>query len=175
MVRDSTTRDIDKGQDFIVRQAKNIKGSFVKVGLQGESGQKPHGATHDAATVVDVGVFNEFGAPRANVPERSFIRSTHDEKKGAWSALTKASLNKILALRLTADKALGVIGLRIQNDIKFKIRSGVPPPNEPSTLRRKLAKTAGTKRGQPRNKRKPVTLIDKGQMLNSIIFVKFMS
>lgn len=169
MARREYTRDIDRGQDFIVREAKNIKGSYVKVGLQGETGQKPHGDKFNKATVVDVGVFNEFGAPRAKVPERSFIRSTHDEKKNEWSGLTKALLNRILMLRLTADKALGIIGLRIQNDIKAKIKSGVPPPNATETLRRKLAKTA---KG---SKREPVTLIDKGQMLNSVTFAKFMS
>ena len=78
-------------------------------------------------------------------------------------------LGKILLQRVTADKALGIIGLRIQNDIKDKIKSGVPPPNKASTLRRKLALTA---KGSTK---KPVTLIDKGQMLESITFAKFMS
>jgi len=169
MARREYTRDIDRGQSFIVREAKNIKGSYVKVGLQGETGQKPHGDKFDKATVVDIGVIHEFGAPKASIPERSFIRSTHDGKNREWSVLTKALLGRILLQRITADKALGIIGLRLQNDIKDKIRSGVPPPNEPATLRRKLAKTA---KGSTK---KPVTLIDKGQMLNSITFAKFMS
>ena len=169
MARDRYTRDIDRGQDFIIREAKNIKGSYVKVGLQGETGLKPHGEKDSKHTVVDIGVVHEFGTRDGTIPERSFIRSTHDGKNREWSVLTKALLGRILLQRVTADKALGIIGLRIQNDVKDKIKSNVPPPSTRATLRRKLAKTAKGSKG------KPVTLIDKGQMLNSIIFAKFMS
>ncbi len=168
---EKVTTDIDFGAAEIERQAQLIDGSFVKIGLQGEKGQRAaSGDPKSGKTVVDVGIDNEFGVPARRVPARSFIRSTFDNKNRQWSFLTKNLLGKILLRRLNTSRALSIIGLKIQSDIKRKIRSNVPPPNAESTLRRKMARAQKKVGIGPIGM--PKTLIDTGRMLNSVIFVK---
>lgn len=187
--------DKDLGMKGIVRSLKKVDGSYVKVGLQGNTGQKTYGEKWNRVTVVDVAVIHEFGATvhrklktiglleglRAyyrnrirkgsfSIPERSFLRSTYDEKYNEWRIKTNQIFFDLITKRFSASytagvsKALGVIGAFIKTDIKNKIRRGIPPPNAPSTLAKKMKK--GTGGGQP------VPLIDTGRMINSITFEK---
>lgn len=158
--------DIDLGMKNIVRSFKKVDGSYVKVGLQGETGQKTYGEKWNPVTVVDIGVIHEFGT--VNIPERSFLRNTFDENYLKWRKFTTQVFSEMITKQFAKtytvgiSKALGFLGQRIQNDIKNRIRQGIPPPNAPSTLARKLKKGKGL----------PVPLIDTGRMINSIIYVK---
>jgi hypothetical protein len=166
------TKEIDRGYKRIIRFTKKIKNSFVKIGLQGNTGNKIH--EDSKLTIVNIGVIHEFGTTikrkikgKKNIiviPERSFIRSTFDEKNRNWSVKTKVLLDKIMIGKVSVSKALDVLGLLIQKDIKKKINSNIPPPNAPSTAMKKR------KKGK---KGKIKTLIDTGTMLRSIIFETF--
>ncbi len=138
---------------------------------------------YDADELVTLGIVavaNEFGTDRANgradsifgdvtpkggggergagvhVPERSFIRSTVDAKKnGEWRIAAEELRKEMIEGRMTTDRALGLMGLRIKKDIQEKIRSQVPPPNAASTIAAKGS-------DHP--------LINTGQLLNGIDF-----
>ncbi len=144
--------------------------------------EKAHGVwdADELVTLGIVAVANEFGTDKSNgradsifgdvtpkggggkrgagvhVPERSFIRSTVDAKKnGEWRIAAEELRKEIIAGRMTTDRALGLMGLRIKKDIQEKTRSQVPPPNAQSTIDAKGS-------DHP--------LINTGQLLNSIDF-----
>jgi phage gpG-like protein len=140
--------DRNLGYKEILAEMKKLeKSPYVKVGVMGE---KKH--TGGSATNVEVAVFHEFGT--STVPERSFIRSTTDEQSRAWSQLTASLRSQIMKLGMRVEQALDIMGLKIKSDIQAKIRSNIPPP---------LKHREGT------------ALIDTGQLINSIRFVKVMN
>ncbi len=146
--------------------------------------EKRHGV-YDVDEIVSLGIVavaNEFGTDKENgsadsifgdvlpkgtaahgargagvhVPERSFIRSTVDAKKnGEWRIAAEELRKEMIEGRMTTDRALGLMGLRIKKDIQEKIRSQVPPPNAASTIAAKGS-------DHP--------LINTGQLLNGIDF-----
>jgi len=168
--------DKDLGMENIVRSFKHVHGSYVKVGLQGQTGQKTYGTKWDTVTVVDLGVIHEFGATvrketySITIPERSFLRNTFDENFLKWRKYTTEVFFDMLTRYFASNymtalsKALDLIGFRLVSDIKMRIRQGIPPPNAPSVYARKLAKGKGVGT--------PVPLIDTGRMMNSITHVK---
>lgn len=88
-------------------------------------------------TLGDVAVINEFGAPDHHIPERSFIRSTFDEKSKEWSQKMKEYKKLINKDKMTLEKALSEIGEQIRGDIIDKIINLDTPPNAQSTIRAK--------------------------------------
>lgn len=138
-----------------MRELKKLKrGPFVKVGFPAESSETGDLHTGDLgggkATVVEIAIFHEFGT--VNMPERSFIRSSFDERKRENESLTRRLAFRIYG-GMSVEKALDILGIKIINDQKRKIQSNIPP----------ITKEGGT------------MLIDTGQMINSITFVRFKS
>ena len=166
MAKGVTIQVFDKGFKHIMREIRKLEDRpFIKAGVQGAKGLKKE--ADGKLTVVQVAVYNEFGAPKANIPERAFIRSTHDTKSKEWFELVK-KLKDLIYKGLSLDQALGILGLKMQTDIKDRIKHSRDwaKANSQSTYLRKLKK--GGKPGEV------VPLIDTGQMLNSITFVKVM-
>lgn len=125
----------------------------------------------DPATHVDIGVHpvsgeemvmiasvNEFGAFTGKnhdiiLPARPYIRSTVDENRDKYVEVAKRRWAAVLDGRETIGKALSLMGLLIESDIRRKIISLKEPINAPSTIRRKGSDNP---------------LIDTGMLLNSI-------
>lgn len=159
-------RDVDKGWDAFRKHAESIKGkSYTKVGLPtgstpavvpGEkNGNKP------LLDLVQIGAVHEFGAPKRNIPERSWLRSTTDEEKKNIAKIMAILYPKVAAGQMSLKTALGQIGEYLAGKMKNKIRNRIPPENAPATVARK------------KNKRhNDVPLIDTGQMVQSITHVE---
>lgn len=126
------------------------KKPFVKVGL---IGNKQHKGKN--STVVEVGMAHEFGAPSKNIPERSFMRSTFDERKEKWFRKTRRLHSLILGGRGEVFSGLKKIGLSIEKDIKDKFIKQDPSWAQLSdkTIKRKKSSKI---------------LIDTAQTMNSI-------
>jgi hypothetical protein len=147
------TKDIDLGYKEILREIEKLeKKPHVKVGLMGKKIHKES----EGLSVVEVGIFNEFGTK--NVPERSFMRSTYDERREHWFRRTKRLHRLILKGRSTVEKSLSVMGETIQKDTKNKIIK--QDPNWPELSPKTIDKKGSTAK-----------LIDTSQMLNSIRYV----
>jgi hypothetical protein len=130
--------------------------SFAKVGiLQAKGGNE---TTDEGITMVALGTIHEYGAPAANIPERSFIRKTFadtTELKRMQAKLAKA----VITLKMSHHRALDLLGAWGAAEVKKFITSGqVKPDVKPATLQRK---TVAGKRGT-------TTLVDTGRLLNSI-------
>lgn len=148
-----TVKDYGKeANDKLAKKFGSIKEAFVSIGVHEGAGQYP-----DGTSVVEVALWNEFGT--RSIPERSFIRSTIDENEGLINSWREEMLKKLIDDDWTVEKALEAIGFRIQTLIQNKIKSNVPPPNAPSTLKHKQRE--GTSGG---------TLIDTGLLLRSISY-----
>lgn len=87
-------------------------------------------------SMAELGAIHEFGAPRAGIPERSFLRATADAKRLEWMALFERALRLAVAGRLTLDQAMGLVGQQAVADIVARIRdgAGIPPPLKPATI-----------------------------------------
>lgn len=109
------------------------------------------GATYpDGTSVALVAALNEFGTSRA--PPRPFFRNMIAAKSSGWGpAAGKLLVSNNYDVRTT----LTLVGEGIKGQLQQSIASNTPPPNAPSTVARK---------GHSR------TLIDTGQMLNSVTY-----
>lgn len=111
--------------------AKQLAGKpRVKVGVLGGGDHGPDLTNAELATI------HEFGAPRAGVPERSFLRSTADLKRREWLALLVKVLQAAVDGKTTVQVALELVGQKAVADVVARIRNGagIPPPLKPATI-----------------------------------------
>lgn len=98
-----------------------------------------------------IGHIHEYGL--GNSPQRSFLRSTFDEKRDAYIRLFRLSFSRAAHGLCTGKEAVEFVAMKAVADVKRKIRSNIPPPLAESTVERKGSSTA---------------LIDTGQLINAI-------
>lgn len=156
-----TLKDTRKAWDELRDLAKNIaqRNNYVRVGVLGNGpsvaqSKAPIPRRRDEEiTNVELAVIHEYGAPAANIPERSFIRSTAVVNRATYLAMFRGGLPKVLAHKLQINTLLGLVGAKMAADMKNTITHGDLAPLAPSTIERK-----GSSR----------PLVDTGQLLNSI-------
>lgn len=124
------------GLKGLEEKMKKLAGLEVRVGVFGDA--KFNGSE---LTNAELAAIHEFGAPRANIPERAHIRGTFDAKQAEWQALTAKLLKGVLADRFTPEQALGILGEKAVADMRAFVRAGVEPPLKPATIRRKGSST----------------------------------
>jgi len=167
-VRTKTTEK-DRGLKNIIKELKKLEDRpFVKAGYPAEfkPGDKfkrfsvNEGTEVDISsevTVLDTAIWNEFGTE--TIPERSHVRQAFDKNRPKYEKQTKRLLIKIYKSEMSVERALDILGLMLETDIKDMIRNGNFEPNAISTVLRKGSD-------------KP--LIDTAQMLNSVRFKRIM-
>lgn len=132
--------NVQGGQQIAQRlnalRAKLERGS-VAVGLPADAGTHP---TADMS-YARLGAIHEFGAPKAGIPERSFLRvplrANQDQIKNDFKRLLKMVLDE----KLTITAALNQIGARGASISQEAISKGVAPPNTAATKKRKGSST----------------------------------
>lgn len=137
----------------------------VKVGIQASEALAEHksgdfGGGTRQLTNLEVGVINEFGAPGASIPERSFVRSTALNGAEKYFRTIKVIVKAVLAGLTSVPAGLELLGLQVASDMKTTIDKGISPP-----LKHRRKVPIGVKPG------KQVPLIDTGQLRNSITHV----
>ncbi len=108
-------------------------GLLVKVGLPRGSGT--HGPS--GLPVVQLGAIHEFGSPDRGIPERSFLRNTMSAKKREHDALIRKLGRAVISGKESPNVALEKLGMVAAANVQETIADGVPPPNAPSTVKRK--------------------------------------
>jgi len=126
-----------------ISKSINSPGS-VKVGLPKGSNDYP-----DGTSVILVGAVQEFGSPIRGIPQRSYLRSTVVEKRKTYKALFRKLGKQIVQGKIDTDKALQIIGLTVQTDVRAKITDIKEP-------------TLKSREGNP--------LVDTGHLRQSISF-----
>lgn len=132
----------------VVRELRALGEVYISVGIQGEDADDTY---PNGATLVEVATANEFGTD--TIPQRSFIRSTFDEKRSDLAEFQRAQIAKVADGKITAEVANERIGLWAASQVQAKIGSNIPPPNAQSTIDRKGSSA---------------TLIDTGAMRQAI-------
>lgn len=136
MAVNGETKETDRGYSQIRENLRKAKGSRVDVGLFAE-GKHPD----SEMTVTEIAAVHEFGSPAAGIPERSFIRSTVDEKKREHRRLARTIFHRILDGDLTAHQGLSLFGELIVGDVKRKLTALKTPPLKASTISAKGGKS----------------------------------
>lgn len=104
--------------------SKSFKGgNSVKVGLPKGSNDYP-----DGTSVIMVGTVHEFGSPAQGIPQRSFLRSTVTSNRRKYRDLLKKLAKKVIDGKFSMKKALGVLGLTVQTDVRENITDLKTPP-----------------------------------------------
>lgn len=119
----------DMGWDRIQSEFAQFANRAVTAGLHEEDA-----GTHDPDAVMR-GYFNEFGTDTA--PARSFIRSTHDEKRRAWIQDMQRELGNMMDGRQTAQGFMESVGSRAAEDIRQTVIEMTTPANAPRTIAQK--------------------------------------
>jgi hypothetical protein len=104
-------KNVDNGFTQFFRTMKRWGQLKGKVGVQGVEAQVMNGDV----TNVFIAVVHEFGAPKANIPQRSFLRSTADKERkkidrflkiGVEDSLRKVSITEVRSSLLKAGEFL---------------------------------------------------------------------
>lgn len=165
------TKEIDHGFKSILKELKKLEYKpYVKVGFPDGNPQTEKekivvvrdsegdvSAIYEDGelTVLDVAIFHEFGTE--NMPERSFVRASHDENLASMKKFTKQLYEKIIVGKMSVERALALLGLKAENNIKNYLESGKVSPDSWRAIQQ------GGK-----------TLIDSAQMINSITSIRVM-
>lgn len=147
--------DKDMGYRDLMKRLGGMHSTQVLVGVRSTghelviSDEGISGESLDLAAIAEV---NEFGSSDGHVPERSFLRSTIDQHRVQYGLLLEQAVERMID-GAAPEVAYGRVGLAAVADVQRTIRSRVPPPNAPSTIKRKGS---------------DVPLIDTGRLIQSI-------
>jgi hypothetical protein len=132
-----TVADIDHGWGALGQALQSLAGDpHVLVGVQGSKAEASHG---DGVTTAQVASYNEFGT--GHIPARSFIRATIDIHEHALQTLATKLGQGVLAGKLAAPQALGLLGEHALGLMITRIHDHIAPENAPSTIARKGSST----------------------------------
>lgn len=150
-------RKDDKGLAELLQRVTPLGEFAAHVGiLAAQGGEIVHG--HSKLTLIELAAIHEFGSPAAGIPERSFIRRTFNEPEGQaqlkelYAKLARA----VLLGRMDAETAIELLGQKMVAMVRNRILVDmIPPPNAPSTVRKKHS-------SRP--------LVDTGQLVNALTY-----
>lgn len=126
-VRFTDTNNISRLKDVL----KELKNYSVEVGIFGSDEYVMVASVHEFGATIQ----REKGS--ISIPERSFLRTTFDEKNEEWASFFKNQLKHVLALQMDVQTLFNRLGARMVGDIQEKITDLDAPPNAPSTIAKK--------------------------------------
>lgn len=130
------------GLSDLMHTLAKAEGLSVKVGVLG-GGQ-----------IAEIALIHELGAPRAGIPERSFIRSTFEAKSRQLGKMAEQMARKAIEGQ-GVEVSLNLMGMYLATEIKKTITNRIAPVNADSTIARKGS---------------DVPLVDTGQLINSVTY-----
>lgn len=148
----------DLGWSRIQKAIKQLDNSYAKVGVQDGSDVDSKDQRTLSEMVVIASV-HEFGAPKKNIPQRSFLRSAVDTHKPQIVNLQTKAIKSIIDGSMSVQQGVELLGQYGQKIVRKQISSNIPPP----------LKNPSKKRGGPSAK----SLVDTGQLRQSIHSVEF--
>lgn len=115
----------------VAKGIAGLNGARVLVGWD-ETSHYP-----DGTPVAYVAAIQEFGSPKNNIPQRSFMRTSMEEKRAEWIDLLQRGANRVMSGQFGADQMLGGFGMKAAGDVREKIASIESPPLKDATVKRK--------------------------------------
>lgn len=148
-----TVRVTDNGATKLLADLKALGAMKVRVGVLADEPKRDREGRGGRASLLEVAAMHEFGAPGANIPQRSFIRGTVDAKAAEIAAKQTALAKQVAEGELDPRVALERLGASVAGMVQTRIAEGIDPPNAPATVAAKGSSTP---------------LIDTGQLRSSI-------
>lgn len=153
-----------------------IKGdpARVRVGILADSthSSAPEGGKPTEISMLELAAIHEFGSPAAGIPERSFIRSTIENKRTqinqAIESIVGGAMKKLLAretlhagdVRESVKHSLGLLGTKVASMMRATIRQRQTTGPEPQALKPATIARKGS----------TLPLVDTAQLINSITY-----
>ncbi len=117
---------------FLEQMRKRVGGDTdILVGVPKDAQPYPE----DGTPVAMVAAAHEFG--NAQVPERSFLRSTFDEQQKNYIKMASKLFKKAVDGKIDAEQIADLIGLEAAADVVDKINAIQTPPNTDATILKK--------------------------------------
>ena len=129
----STVTDIDHGYRRILRDLAKTDKAEVFVGIRQAKGSEEHDPG-SGITIAEIGTIHEFGAPAANIPERSFLRATVDQSEGLLQKRLAHGMGQVLDGTQTVTGALSLVGETAVGAVQVRIAKGIAPALAPATI-----------------------------------------
>ncbi len=148
-----SVRVVDNGADALVARIRALRSSKagVRVGILSDAPKKEREGATGKLSLLEVAAVHEFGAPRAGIPARSFIRGTIDERTEDIARLERVMLAKVVAGDIELKPALDAIGAKVAGWIQQRIAAGIEPALSPATVAKKKSSTPLVDTGQLRS------------------------
>lgn len=142
-------KDTDHGFKALAARLGKAANARLSVGIHEEEADEPAEGDDSGATLGEVAAYNEFGGPDENPPRRSFIADWADENADEHKEMLRRSAQAVVKGALpNMQIALERLGLRFVGDVQQRIRGGIAPDNEPSTIAKKGSSTPLINEGQ---------------------------
>ena len=125
---------IDRGFDAFILQLKELDRTPITIGVHSDVGADTY--IESGNTVAEVAYRNEMGDPARHVPERSFLRSTAENKKRAWKKEARRLMKTTRKKHFNSKKFLEDMGEVAKKDVKKTIWSMRTPSNDPRYVKR---------------------------------------
>jgi len=100
---------------------------------------------------LEIGKIHEFGAPAANIPQRSFLRGPIDAASEHLYTIARNIAYQHWFGKVSAEKCVEVIGSAMQKVVVDAINAHIDPPNKPATVARKGSDVPLVETGQLRD------------------------
>jgi phage gpG-like protein len=91
----------------------------------------------DDLNLVEIAAVHEFGAPSRNIPQRSFLAATFEEKQQQLAETVMRLADKISRGRIKFERVHEQLGLLGEKWVREKIDSRISPPLKKATIQRK--------------------------------------
>ncbi|TKI65564.1 hypothetical protein FC756_16060 [Lysinibacillus mangiferihumi] len=126
-VRITDTNNINRLKNVL----RELKNHSVEVGIFGSDEYVMIASVHEFGATI------RRGEGTITIPERSFLRTTFDEKNEEWVNFFKSQLKQVLRFQMDVQTLFNRLGARMVVDIQKKITNLDAPPNAPSTINKK--------------------------------------
>ena len=115
----------------LMKVLNELESYAVEVGIFGDGEYGMIARVHEFGTTI------QTKKASIVIPERSFMRSTFDEKEKEWSKFILKQLQNVLDFKIDVQTMLGRLGAKMVADIQEKITDIRTPPNAASTIAKK--------------------------------------
>lgn len=110
---------------------------YVTIGVHQEDRERTDEDGGSSPSMALVASVHEFGTEDGRVPERSYIRSTMDGRRGEIADIMQKIEAKVAEGALTAEQGVGLLGEFLQGAVQKTLTDLRSPPLKASTIKRR--------------------------------------
>ena len=141
----------DLGWEKIQKELKKFENGYTKIGFFSNGGDPSSNIAARAAVQEYGAKIKVFGRKESEIPSRPFMRMTFENNKNKISKLMQRLYDGILEGKMTARRALKILGEWYVGQVKMTITTGTFAPLSPLTIKLKKSSKPLINTGEMRN------------------------